>query len=113
VQLGQLAGQHDLPPGAAVSQEILQGLLQAMGGFVENDGALFLGQLLQTGLSLAGFERQKPLEDKPPCGQPRSSQSGHCRYRARHRDHRDPSLDTGAHQFLSWIGDGGCAGIAD
>jgi hypothetical protein len=113
VPFGELAGQHDLPLRAAVHEEILQSPLQAVGGFVEDDGALFLGQLLQACLALTGLEGQKALEDKSVGGQARSCQRGHRRHRARYWDHRYPSLDTGAHQLLAWIGKSRCAGIAD
>ena len=51
VQLGEFSAHAGLAVAAAVFGEFLQAALQAMGGFVENEGAGELGEVFKTGLA--------------------------------------------------------------
>jgi hypothetical protein len=109
--LGELPG-HPHGPIPHHLQQILQQGDQAMGGFEQHHGALFVPQGLQPLPAGAAARGQKSFEAEPARGQAAAHQGGGDGAGARHADHGNGLEPGGGHQLLAGVGNAGQARVA-
>ena len=111
--LGELAGHLHGPLSSALLDQFFEQLQQAVRRFIENAGALFLGNGRQALLPLAPFGRQKTFKAKAPAGQAAAHQGCGGGARTGNANHRVSSGAGCCHKLFAGIADAWQAGITD
>jgi len=112
VKLGELAGDND---GAVAENggEIIERVENAVGGFVENEGAFIAAELFEELAALGGFGGKESGEEEGRGGESGGGEGGEEGGRSGNGDDGDSGADGGMEQAESGIGNEGGAGIGD
>ena len=112
MELGQLPAQGDAAVCPKGGGQVVQGGAQFVGGFVEDDRALFLQKLGQTLLFLLAVHGQKALEHPAGGVLPGHGQRGDAGRCRRDGHHLDAPGQRVPHDDLARVGNAGHPGVA-